>query len=66
MTDESIVRKNMMVSADYSPYCGNDTCTLTPRTLWSRLYKQFLCPICGWKSSFPQDFINTYIKKWNK
>lgn len=58
----SIVRDNLMTKPGYTPYCGNDKCRVMPRTLFNG--KQFVCPRCGWVSSFEEEFINEYKKKW--
>lgn len=61
----SIVRQNLMTREFYTPYCGAMTCLFrSPRTKWDNEKKQFVCS-CGWNSSFPKDFIDRYIKKWN-
>ena len=59
----SIVRRNLMERKGYSPYCGSDDCRMAPRT--SFRHDQFVCPHCGWISSFPKEFINEYKVKWN-
>lgn len=58
--DISIVRSNIIKDRNYSPYCGGDTCKTMPRTVFNG--KQFICPSCGWESSFPEEFINKYKK----
>lgn len=63
--EETIVRENLMNEEGYTPYCGSEKCFLNnPRTEWNHYYYQFTCK-CGWKSKFPQDFINRYILKWS-
>ncbi|KUY28049.1 hypothetical protein [Elizabethkingia ursingii] len=64
MKELSIVRENLMTKEGYSPYCGLDAkCPYRwPRTKFNG--KQFVCD-CGWKSDFPEDFINRYKEKWN-
>jgi len=69
MTEETIVRENLMVVPNYTGYCGNNIprgwpkgCD-NPRTIWNG--SQFRCPKCGWVSQFPQDFIERYKQKWN-
>ena len=58
----SIVRKNLMNEAGYSPYCGYSGCRfMYPRTVFNG--KQFVCK-CGWTSDFPEEFIEEYKKKW--
>lgn len=47
----------------YSPYCGNPNCRIMPRTHFNG--SQFVCHVCGWKSSFPEEFITRYKKRWN-
>lgn len=59
----SIVRQNLMTRPGYSPYCGNEKCSTTPRTGWTG--EQFKCGACGWVSSFPADFIVEYKAKWH-
>lgn len=66
MAEATWMRQKLMDEKDYMPYCGNSACTEMPRTYWSRVTKQFICPCCGWVSKFPEDFIERYIKKWNK
>lgn len=65
---ESTVRKNLINQLGYSPYCGNmisrdlkGGCD-NPRTKFNG--EQFVCPKCGWVSSFPEDFIKKYKQKW--
>lgn len=66
MTEESIVRENLMTEEGYSPYCGAENCYLRmPRTKWDSSLNQFTCS-CGWVSNFPADFIQRYKQKWNK
>ena len=48
----------------YSPYCGRgySACTFRmPRTTFTD--DQFECR-CGWRSEFPDEFIEEYKKKW--
>ena len=59
----SIVRDNLMTREGYSPYCGDISCRVMPRTFFNG--KQFVCPHCGWVSQFPSDFIEEYKRKWN-
>lgn len=56
-----IVRHNLMTEPGYSPYCGA-LCRVMPRTRFNG--EQFVCPCCGWVSSFPKEFIDEYKKKW--
>lgn len=66
MTEETIVRENLMTEKGYSPYCGNNHCSHNmPRAHWSKKLEQFKC-YCGWVSEFPKDFITRYKAKWNK
>lgn len=59
----SIVRNNLLTVPDYKPYCGsNKKCNML-RTEFDG--QQFVCPICGWCSSFEYSFIKEYIEKWN-
>lgn len=60
----SIVRENLMTRPGYSPYCGWEGCRTTPRTRF--VNGQFQCPECGWRSSFPADFIAEYQAKWSR
>jgi hypothetical protein len=70
MTEKTIVRENLMNEKGYSPYCGNGLSRSTkggcdnPRTKWSSVLNQFICPKCGWISEFPQEFIKRYKEKW--
>ena len=57
----STIRENLMKEVGYSPYCGN-MCRIMPRTNFNG--KQFVCPDCGWVSSFPEEFIKDYKEKW--
>lgn len=69
MTEETIVRENLMTQEGYSPYCGNDISQYkiggcnNPRTKFTGF--QFKCPKCGWISQFPIEFITRYKSKWN-
>lgn len=71
MTEETIVRENLMNKQWYTPYCENPkprnypTGCSNPRTRFDFEKKQFICPACGWQSDFPGDFIQRYITKWN-
>ena len=72
MTEETIVRENLMTEQNYTPYCGNmmpfghsHHCS-NPRTKWYYDLEQFKCPECNWQSEFPDDFIKRYKEKWNK
>lgn len=66
----TIVRKNLLTRKGYTPYCGDELCK--PRTLrsperWPRTNfngEQFVCPKCGWTSSFPIEFIDVYKMTW--
>lgn len=65
MTEETIVRENLMTLPEYTPYCGSDSCILrNPRTSWSISNNQFVCG-CSWVSKFHSVFIKKYKKKWN-
>lgn len=71
MRQQSIVRQNLLNCIGYTPYCGNSL-TLNavggcsnPRTHWFGEIGQFICHECGWVSSFDEEFINEYKKKWN-
>ena len=64
----SIVRYNLMTLEGYSPYCGNQLprsgvkgCSNT-RTVFNG--SQFVCPQCGFKTEFPEEFITIYKNKW--
>lgn len=66
----STTRNNIMHQKDYTPYCGSEFCS--PRTpsspeRWPRTNfngEQFVCPKCGWKSSYEKEFIKNYKEKW--
>lgn len=63
MTENSIVRDNLMNEKGYSPYCGAEVCFKgMPRTTFNGY--QFKCS-CGWVSEFPLKFIKRYRDKWN-
>ena len=69
MTENSIIRENLMTQEGYTGYCGNNIsrdeiggCN-NPRTKFNG--KQFYCPHCKWISQFPIDFIERYKKRWN-
>lgn len=66
MTDPfvSLVRNNLMTREGYSPYCGNQHCSIMPRSTWTG--EQFKCHCCNWQSAFPADFIAEYKAKWGK
>ncbi|WP_414609265.1 hypothetical protein [Stenotrophomonas pavanii] len=58
----SIVRNNLLNREGYTPYCGEVHCTAgMPRTTWDG--EQFRCR-CGWRSSFPAEFIADYKAAW--
>jgi hypothetical protein len=67
MSEETIVRQNLMDDPNYRPYCGSNNWTGSklecnnPRTIWTD--NQFKCPNCGWVSQFPKDFIDRYKQK---
>jgi predicted RNA-binding Zn-ribbon protein involved in translation (DUF1610 family) len=69
MTEETIVRENLMTQQYYTGYCGNNL----PRNAWGGCDnprtrfngEQFVCPKCGWVSQYPADFIAKYKAKWN-
>lgn len=64
MTEETIVRENLMTQKGYMPYCGADHCKYrNPRVGYNHQLKQFEC-ICGWISKYPEDFIKRYEEKW--
>ena len=66
MTEETVVRENLMAQENYSPYCGAEKCFLrNPRAKWDNYKYQFTCR-CGWTSSFPSDFIERYRVRWGK
>ncbi|QCW23096.1 hypothetical protein HWC35_gp026 [Vibrio phage USC-1] len=57
------VRSNLMTIPNYSPYCGGfSECDQMPRTDYKR--GQFQCPVCGWRSSFPEEFMSMYRYHW--
>ncbi len=65
MQEETIVRENLMNDKSYTGYCGshmNSSCSW-PRTKWDG--EQFVCPECGWRSKYPDDFIKRYKEKHN-
>ena len=53
-----------MKDKNYTPYCGRDLCQIMPKTIFNG--EQFICPACKWKSSFSEEFIKKYKKKWGK
>jgi len=58
----NVVRNNLMTEKGYTPYCGNDDCTLSlPRTSFNG--EQFVCG-CGWESQFEEEFMQEYKEKW--
>lgn len=59
----SIIRDNLMNIENYSPYCCSNSCD-NPRSVFNGT--QFVCPKCGYTTTFPRDFISEYKKKWNK
>lgn len=70
MKEETIVRENLMTVEGYSGYCPNpiarnkiNGCN-NPRTVFDG--EQFTCPICGWRSQYPKEFIERYKQRWNK
>lgn len=65
MQEETWMRQKLMDEKGYTPYCGNPNCPEMPRTYFGNLTRQFICPCCGWKSQYPDDFIERYAKKWN-
>jgi hypothetical protein len=66
--ESSIVRENLMGDKNYRPYCGNTISVFepgschNPRTVWNG--KQLACPMCGWESQFPDEFLDRYKQKW--
>jgi len=62
MTEETIVRQNLMNEKGYTPYCYR--CTGLIRVKWNEKLDQFRCPVCSWTSEFPKDFIDRYKTKW--
>ena len=64
----SIVRNNLLSRPWYTPYCGNNIARNTPggcsnpRTFWNVSSEQFICPNCGYKTDFPNEFIEEYKK----
>lgn len=71
MTEETIVRQNLIDDVNYRPYCGNNEARqniggcYNPRTQYRSVDGQFICPNCKWISEFPQDFIDRYKEKHN-
>lgn len=63
-TGKSIVRQNLMTRPGYMPYCGAEKCSRgMPRMTFDG--KQFFC-ICGWRSEFPEEFIQGYLRHWRQ
>ena len=65
--EKTIVRNNLMNEKGYTPYCGNQSCKVMPRTVLKKdnnLGYQFHCQYCGWVSVFPKSFIKKYKEKW--
>lgn len=68
MTEETIVRENLMTIQGHTGYCANPKAAKdpkgcnNPRTKWDG--DQFTCPSCGWRSQFPSDFIIRYKERW--
>ena len=58
------IQKKLLTTEGYTPSCGNLECRVMPSTYFNG--KQFVCPCCGWESSYPNDFIEEYKKKWKK
>lgn len=55
----STVRNNLMKRPHYAPYCDKNEC-------WNRAPfdgEQFACR-CGWRSEFPEEFIEIYKVRW--
>ena len=69
MAENSIVRENLMTVSGYTPYCGNNISRKeiggcdNPRTKFNG--EQFICPKCGFRTTFPRDFIEKYKAHWN-
>lgn len=63
MTEETIVRQNLMDEVRYRPYCGEEKGCYNPRTEYRSVDGQFICPNCKWISKFPEDFIKRYRDK---
>lgn len=61
MQETTLVRENLMTRPGYQPYCCE--CSSLVRAKWDG--EQFKCA-CGWRSSFPSDFIARYKAKWPK
>lgn len=55
----SIVRLNLLTVPGYAPFCGNELCTRSCRTVFSPDAGQFCCQ-CGWQSDFSEEFIKAY------
>ena len=51
----TFMQEKLMTCEGYHPYCGNPNCKVMPRTEFNG--EQFVCGYCGWKSSYPKDFI---------
>lgn len=65
----STVENNLMTQPGYTPYCGSNVprppvgngCD-NPRTVFNG--SQFVCPKCGYVTSFPPEFIEQYKNRW--
>lgn len=57
------MQEKLLTEEGYMPYCGNPRCREMPRTQFNG--KQFYCRCCRWESSYPNEFIEAYKKKWN-
>lgn len=70
MSSDSIVVLNMLTRPNYTPYCGSDIARHlpggchNPRTIFSVIKGQFVCPYCGWVSQHKPDIISQY-KEFN-
>lgn len=54
----SIVRDNLLKDPNYVPYCP--ICTSLQRSKVNTIL-EFECSVCGWISSYPEDFKKEYI-----
>lgn len=60
---KTFMQEKLLTEKGYTPYCGNEHCSVMPRTHFNG--EQFVCHCCGWVSSYPADFIKIYKRKWN-
>lgn len=63
MTEDTIVRQNMIDDKNYRPYCMK--CSGLQRMNIRLDNLQLQCPKCKSITQFPSDFVNRYKTKWN-